>query len=471
MAPRVGFLKLEHALERALWREPRVPSRLRGFALRHARLLYSAVRSYFAHESTVWAAALTYVTVLSLVPLLALAFSIAKGFGAYDHVVQDTIKPFLDETLGPAGTSVATGTAAAAEGGREVRAALDQVLAFVSGTDSSSLGLLGLIVLVTASLKLLSSIERAFNRIWGAERERTLVRKLTDYFAMVVVTPIALVTATGLTAAAENSKLIAWLDRGFGLDTLIEWGMTLAPVVVVWGGFTLVYLCMPNARTRFSSALYGGVFAGSAWHVLQVLHVKFQVGVVNFNAIYAGFAAVPIFLAWLYASWCILLLGAELAAASQGRMGERPEPPARAMSQAAREEIALAALTRLSAAFLAGEGPLANTALARHLGTDGRLLRELLGILERHGILAETAVGHHAAWTLARPPASLRVAQVVALLRGSETDAWRSPLGEVRGEGRSPVVEVQRARAGLAALDKHLQDSPSNLDFEQLARG
>lgn len=457
---RVGITDLERALERALWRAPRAPSRWRALAVRHARLMYAAARSYFAHESAVWAAALTYVTVLSLVPLLALAFSVAKGFGAYDHVVQDTIKPFLDETLGPAGSSVATGTAVAAEGGREVRAALDQVLAFVSGTDSSSLGLLGLIVLVTASLKLLTSIERAFNRIWGAERERTLVRKLTDYFAMVVVTPIALVTATGLTAAAENSKLVAWIDSRLGLGLLIEWGMTLAPVVVVWAGFTLVYLCMPNARTRFSAALYGGVIAGSAWHVLQVLHVKFQVGVVNFNAIYAGFAAVPIFLAWLYASWCTLLFGAELAAACQGRMGDRPAPPARALTQTAREEIALAALTRLSAAFLAGEGPIGNVALARHLGTDERVLRELLGMLERHGILAETTAHELMAWTLARPPAGLRVAEVVALLRGSETGEWRSP-----------VAEVKRARAGLEALDAQMQSSPSNLDFEQLARG
>ena len=169
------------------------------------RVGYLATRGFHEDACLIRASALTYITVLSLVPLLAFSFAVAKGMGFYQDLLRGSIEPFLDRTFGPQQTGPAMLPEAQPQGAQAMRGAIQQVLNFVDGTQVSGLGAVGLLVLLYTVVKLLSTIEESFNHIWGAQRARTPVRKLTDYMAMVVVAPILIFAATGITTAAQSS--------------------------------------------------------------------------------------------------------------------------------------------------------------------------------------------------------------------------------------------------------------------------
>jgi membrane protein len=433
-----------------VWRVP-VQSRLRGWLYAVIRVLLLTIQGFRTHKCLAGAAALTYVTVLSLVPFLAFAFSIAKGFGAYDALRQRVIEPFLDETFGKLNLDSA--------GTQELRHAFQRVLDFVDHTNVSSLGLLGLLALVYMVVKLLGNVESTLNEIWEAQRPRSLVRRVTDYLAIAIIAPIALITATGVTAAAQNSSVFAFLHETLGLATLIALGVRLVPLLAVFVAFTFLYAVMPNTRVKLLSALIGGIVGGGLWQLAQIAHVKFQLGVAKYNALYAGFAVFPIFLVWLYLSWVIVLLGAQLAAAHQ------MEPRYRGLSQTTAHDrtfldfLALRAMTTIGAAFLAGRVSYTMDALAEELAVPGRLLDEALTALVNHGLLVDTGARRNIRYLPARDLDLIKVKDVLGALRGSN--------GSLSSVGEDP-----RSRAILAtllALDTEVERSPHNVTIKQLA--
>lgn len=395
--PRGGEGRLSAAIERLrvfvtrdLWSiEIAGLPTFRALAVRVSRVLYVALRGFFDHRALFSASALTYITVLSLVPMLAFAFSVAKGLGAYEQLVHGTIEPFLDETFGqlqtaPAGAEGNAAVAAEA-GAYQLRHALDEVLRFVQETDVGSLGFLGLVILVYAVIKLLGSVERAFNEIWGVRRSRTFVRKVADYLSMVVIVPLFLVIAAGLNAATQTEALLQTFGSRLNID---EIGLRLSSLAAIWIGFALLYVFMPNTRTRLSSAIIGGLVGGSLWYVAQIAHVRFQVGVANYNAIYSGFAAFPIFLLWIYVSWVTVLFGAEFASAHQNLKSYRQSALARQFDHGFKEVLALRAVVRIAAAFEQGREPYRLDDLAEELGIPERVLVEVVDKLDRHRVLA-----------------------------------------------------------------------------------
>ena len=433
----------------------------RALAYKAVRIVYLALRGFVDDRCMVRASALTYITFLSIVPLLAFAFSVAKGLGAYDRLVEDSIHPFLDSTFGPSAAEplvvVADGSESTVQGGAEVRQAIDQLLEFVKETDFASLGFVGLAILLYAVIKLLGSVEHSLNDIWGVRKSRSFVRKLSDYLSMVVVVPILLVTATGITAAIQKGG-VGQFDTT-SLAPLVRYLVRLAPVLAIWLGFSFLYLFMPNARTRISSALLGGLVGGFLWQMVQIGHVNFQLGVANYNAIYASFAALPIFLVWIYFSWITVLLGGEFAFAHQNEPTYRQIARSRHHDHAFREVLAVRLMARVGARFVTGHEPATASQLALELGVPERSV-ELIGHrLEQHGILAVVEEDEETTLLPARDLEQIRVKQILDALKGTAGGVDFPPQGETdRSTDRI-----------LRDFEQEMEGSPHNRTARELA--
>lgn len=431
-------------ISRDVWRAEDARTHWTRRALnRVVRVGFLTVRSFAGDRCVLRAMALTYTTVLSLVPLLAFSFAMLKGLGWYEDLRTKQIDPYLDELFGSlaSGSQVSLETAptvliAPAEpaGVTQLRHGFDQVLDLVDRTDVKGLGAIGLLVLMLAVLRLLSSIEESFNEIWGVRKARTWVRKLSDYLTIVVITPIFLVVAVGVTGAAQSVGLVEFLERKLSMGAVVEFAIRAAPVLVGWLAFTLVYLVMPNRRGKLMSAAIGGAVAGLLWQLTLLAHIKFQLGVANYNAIYAGFAALPIFLAWVQISWLIVLFGAELAYAHESERDYRGLATYEQRQHAFQQSLALRSMTRIASAFLVSEPAVSSRAIAGSLGVSPREIDEVLVELERGRLVTHVDTLDGASgpfYVPARDPGAIRVTDVLDALSGVGVDAPLSASDEL----------------------------------------
>ena len=456
--PRI-FEPISKFFSETVWSDARPRQGPLAFLYRVCRIVHLCVRGFFRDDIVFRASALTYITVLSLVPLLAFSFSVAKGFGFYEPLVEDTINPFLDRTFG----STAPGAPVVATQSHEIRVAIDQVLTMVGGvvqeTKVAGLGTLGLAILLWAVIKLLGTIERSFNHIWGVQRARSILRKLSDYLAMVVVAPIFLFTATAITAAAENKGWTDFVRETLHLGPLIDLLVRALPLIALWIGFTFVYLVMPNARTRILSAILGAIVGGTLWHVTLLLHIKFQVGVARYSAIYASFAAIPIFLIWIQFSWVAVLVGAEVCFAHQSEPDYLRVARSRPSDHAFKELLAVRAMARIGQRFLACGPPWTSDDLATELAVPIRPMEEVLDLLVQRGVLAVVPSGPEDAFLPARDLDAVTVKSVLDALKGTS--------GPVDVPARTKADH--RIDGILAALDQELTGSVSNATMRSLA--
>ncbi len=378
--------------------------RSRALLYRTARVLYATVLGYRQKRLNFRAAALTYFSVLSVVPFLAFAFSALKGFGLYKRLVDDTIRPYLASTFGENPTLLR---------------ALEQVLAYVEQTDFSRMTAVGVLFLAYTSISLLSTIETSLNDIWDAKTSRPLVRQITDYTTLMVITPLLMLAAAGFRTAASSSGIMRFLTNTLALGPVIDFLFTLAAVVLTCVALTAIYVLMPNVRTRLSSAALGGVTAGLLWQGSLILQVKLQVGVANYNAIYSGLGAVPIFLVWMYISWMIVMLGAQLAAAHQNEQGLRQAMRARHADQELREVLAVAGTAEITRRFLDGAAPPTQIELTELLDAPAPTVQEVLDGLVKAGILARAVCGQDLGYLPARDVEAVRLADVREAVRAS----------------------------------------------------
>lgn len=273
---------------------------LKRFWVRVLRVLLLAVRGFREDACILRASSLTFYTLLSIVPVLAMAFGIAKGFGFHDMLEAQLYKNF--------------------PGQEEV---VSKVVVFADSLlETTKTGLIagfGMVVLFWAVFKVLGNIEQSFNQIWRVKHERSLARKLGDYLAIMLLSPLLIILQSSATVFVTTqitivTQKIALL--GF-LSPLIFYSYKLIPYFLVWVLFTLIYLIMPNTRVKFRSALIAGLIAGTGYQILQGFYLAFQIGAARYNAIYGSFAALPLLLIWLQLSWLIVLLGAEISFAIQ----------------------------------------------------------------------------------------------------------------------------------------------------------
>lgn len=427
----------------------------RALLLRALRVGYLAVRGLFQNDCPQKAAALTYTTVLSLVPLLAFAFSVAKGFGAYDYLLENTVRPFLDYAFGELPADEMAD--AATTGALEIRRYLEDLLAVVHRTDFSSLGMFGLLFLLLTAVRLLMGIERSLNQVFGVHEGRSFVRRISDYVALLVIAPILTITATAVTGAGVE-RVVSWLGIEMDIGPLLR----LLVLFVIWTVFALIYLVIPNTRVPLVSALVGGAAGGTVFHVVNLLYVWVQREVTNYSAIYAGFAAVPVFLVWLFTCWVTVLLGAHVAWAHMAEPGMREvmrtDPP----EPAEREVLAVRACAAVARAFLGGEEKPTATELAARLSVPLPFLDQVLEPLVEGGILARADDDGAFVYLPARDPARVRVRDVIDVLNGAleehdqPADPAEAAVLELRDEERRSaanrtIAELARAADGEVA--------------------
>ena len=235
---------------------------------------YTVVRRFIADKCQLRAFALTYVTLLAIVPFLALIFSMSKAFGAFDPVRSIVLEK-----------AVVT---------QEI---VTKIIDIAGKTSLKTLGIVGLGFLIWTLILVLGTIERSFNDIWGIKRSRNIFRKFTDYLGVILICPILALCATGVNAFLSNSGLV----------------LRMAPYLSMWLVFTFIYMFMPNTKVKFSSALTAGIIGGTLWQFAQWGYIHFQIGVSRYSIIYGTFASIPVFLIWLHISWLIVLLGAEIS--------------------------------------------------------------------------------------------------------------------------------------------------------------
>src|SRR5262245_8884775 len=262
--------------------------------LRVLRLVYAVLRDAVEGQLTLRAMSLVYTTLLSVVPLIALCFSVLKGFGVHPE-----IEPLLENLLLPLGDK-----------GAELAA---QIVLFVDRVRVDVLGVVGLVFLILTVLSLIQKVEEACNYVWHVDRARSLARRMSEYLSILLVGPVLMVAALAMIASIASSSIVGRISTitPFGA-TLVMMGR-LGPFLLVILAFSFAYGFVPNTRVQLSSALAGRVTAGILWTITGKLFASFVATSAQYSAIYSGFAIGVVALIWVYLSWLILLLGADVA--------------------------------------------------------------------------------------------------------------------------------------------------------------
>jgi membrane protein len=427
-----------HFLNRDLWSPEQTARRSVAWARNSLQLAVLVSEEFVRHQLLLRASALTYYSMLSLIPLLAIALSLVGALG-----VREDLARVLVEYL----------AAGSPEAG-------PRILAIVDKLDFAGLGTLGAAILFLTTVLGISSIERSLNTIWGVSRERPWERRIPDYLAVLILAPLILGVALSLGTTLQSQAIVQWLLQVPGFERLFNLGLRQAPLVFLSLGFAFIYWFLPNTRVRILPALLAGVFAAILFTVAQRVYVGFYVGVGRANWMFGGFAFLPLLLVWIYISWVIMLIGAEVAFAlqnlalvRQARRGKDPGP-------AAREALGLAIAERVARSFRDGDRAEDSEALAETLRIPVRSVREILAKLHRAGIVAPSA-DERDAYQLGRAAESVRVSDVLDALRGPRDAS--APLGELDPAVGRVIEELDRsseqALAGRTLAD--LLEAPS----------
>jgi membrane protein len=268
------------------------------YALNLLKIIILAFRGFEKDECAVRSSALTYFSILSLVPVIAVAFAIAKGFG---------LEGILEKEIT---TSLASQ--------KEVMA---YVLKFsktmLDSTQGGLLAVIGIVFLLYTVLKLFNHIENAVNTIYKIEKSRSFIRKFTDYLSIVIIAPILIVLSSTSNVYFQTFFQGFLKDSGLYslISPLIVFFFKLFPYIIIWLLFTLMYMIMPNKKMKFQHSLIAGLIAGTAYQLIQFYYIDAQIGFSRYNAIYGSFAALPLFLIWVQLSWLVFLFGAEISSA------------------------------------------------------------------------------------------------------------------------------------------------------------
>ena len=463
------------------------PSRLERFA--HFCAL--VIRSFVRNRCLVRASALSYTTLLALIPLLAVAISVTssllknegeeKIYQAIDKLVSNVmppatlntndqavslnLSPGLSGALTPtnsetaetnliAGSAGETNTLVGFTDARVVGAqkeAARRIHDFVQNTRSGTLGTIGVILLIIVAISLLSRIEETFNDIWGVTRGRNWLRQIELYCTTIMLGPLLLVTAVGLMGGGRFQSVKHFIEQMPFIGGFI---FQFLPFVVLWLTFALVYLLVPNTKVRFSAALTGGLVGGSLWHLNNVFGSLYVSRVVTNSKIYGSLGLVPVFMIGLYFSWVILLFGAQVAYAFQNRQAYLQDKLAENVNQRGCEFVALRLMTCIGQRFQRSLPPVTIQEISAELGIPSRLAQQVLQTLLAARLVTETA-GAEPAYAPARPLDSMNAHHILHAMRtggGQELPSQNEPVrAEVYGEF-ARIEEAERQAAASVTM-------------------
>jgi Predicted membrane protein len=360
----------------------------KAMQLRALRILLISIKGVYQDKIQLRAAALTLYTIMSIVPMLAMGFGIAKGFN-YDVYLKTQAISYFDEKIQMAKDNND-------EDGSEdenidsytmYKQVSEQLINFADAllakTKGGLVAVIGLVLLFYTVMKMFGNIESSFNDIWQVKRPRIFIRKFTDYFSMMLISPLLLFSAIFGIVTLKSLKVHSLLSPVLFIS------IKILPIILIIALFTLIFIIMPNTKVKFSAGLVGGILAGIVFYVTQQVYFIFQIGVSSNNAIYGGFAAVPLFIILLQVSWLIVLFGAKVAYAAQNYEMHEFEEETVHMSDYSRRILALLVTHRIIQNFKEGQKPLSIMELQKELHIPIRMLKAIIQDLVKCRIISE----------------------------------------------------------------------------------
>ncbi len=369
-----------------VWNEPRTGAH--GRLLFAARLLLCTLREVQRGDLTMRAMSMVYTTLLALVPLLALSFSVFKALGLHNE-----IEPMLLNLLQPLGS--------------EAPRVTEQLMGFVDNIKIGVLGSIGIALLFYTVLSMIQKVEAAFNTIWRIPASRPFGQRVSQYLVVLLLGPLALTLAFGITASLSSHSLVASLLSlpGIGEGVLLLGFLT--PFLVICGIFAFLFKYVPNTYVQPSAAIVGGLVSGLMWQAAALGFANFVAGSSNYNAIYSSFAILIVLLIWLYVAWLVLLIGCQISYFMQHPEYLTRERDHRNLGPLETEALLLDAMVEIGHRFGAGEPALDAQALCHKLDARPEHLSPLLDALIEAEALAEDVEGR---LRLARPAEALSLA-------------------------------------------------------------
>ena len=419
---------------------------VKAFLLRCLRVILLALRGFIGNGGQRSASVLTYYSLLNLVPLIGVAFGIAKGFGL-EKMIQNQILQMAEKANWQADIT-------------------NQILSFsqslLEHAKGGVIAGVGVILLFWTVISIFGKIEDSFNAIWEVRKSRTLVRKFTDYLTVMVLAPVLFIISSSMTVlVASKLKVIVQQIALLGaFSSVIFFLLNLLPYFSIWVLLMILYLVMPNTRVLLHSAIAGGVVAGTIFHVVQWVYIKFQIGVASYGAIYGSFAALPLFLVWLQLSWTIVLLGAEIARASEHYETFGFHPDYSRISEGSKKILMLRIFHLIVKRFVQGEKPLTTHQIAHALEIPILLVRQHLSEMADAGLVVETAPGngHEIAFQPGRSIDYVTIQQALDLY-------------EKRGETRLPIPASEggeKISNLLKEISEAIEKSPANVKVKEI---
>ncbi|MDA3898734.1 MAG: YihY/virulence factor BrkB family protein [Desulfobacteraceae bacterium] len=406
-----GFIaylqKLSDFLRNEIWHDPKDAGRLYSFYYQMVRIILLTIHGLQNRRILLRASALSYSTLLAIVPLLAIAFSMLKGMGFHsrlEHALVNYLTAEQEELT-------------------------SRIIEYISNTNFKALGAFGTALLIYASVMMLSTVERTFNELWGVARQRTIPRKISNYISVLFLGPFLMVLATAMIASFSSNTVVAALTQYEVFVHFFVLFSRIIPHATLWIAFTVMYILMPNTRVRLLPALVAGIICSSVWEVAFRIYTDFNIGLAKYNTIYGTFAVLPIFFIWLYISWLIVLIGAQLSYAIQNVRSYQQEMNFYDVGYDQKEEMALNIMVKISAIFHHGLSHMGVEALSNALAVPVRLVREITQKLFDGGLLQEI-YGEEITFQPSKNIKLISVLDVCDVLRHEGEGDWHVPEKE-----------------------------------------
>lgn len=409
-----------------VWRiSPNEVSPIRYLFCEIVKVLYLAIRFFTTKRVLTQASALTYSSLLAIVPIMAVVFAIARGFGYNKYIELWFRDAFASQ---PQAAEVIIGF----------------VNSYLVHTKSGIFLGVGLVFMLYTVLMLVSNIEQTFNEIWQVKKPRSIFRTFTDYLAMFFMFPILIVVSSGLSifVATIASSLPDYLLLG----PFVQWLVKLAPYVLMSALFIALYVFMPNTHVKVKNAIIPGILSGIAMQWLQFFYIHSQIWVTGYNAIYGSFAALPLFMLWVQISWTICLFGAELSYTSQNLDYYDYNAHTSDISHRYRMMLSAILMSRICKRFSMGKRPYTADELRKETGIPIRIVNDLLFKLIEARLLIEISTDEKGASSQYVPAESLENLNVGVMLDRLEAQGkWQIelPLNEVLNDEWLRAVDMR----------------------------
>lgn len=361
--------KWEHFLTDEIWKiTDNELSPVKQHIYSYIKIIYLSVYQFIKDRVSIRASALTYSSLLSIIPILAILFAIARGFGL-DILIEDQFRNSMDE--------------------QQAELIITWINSYLQHARSGVFLGIGLIMLLWTILILADNIERSFNAIWQVKHSRSVFRKITDYFSMILLLPLLIVISSGLSIFMMT--YIKELEEFILLAPIIKFFIQLVPYALTWGMFICLFIFIPNTKVRLKYTVIPGIIAGSAFQFFQYIYINGQIWISTYNAIYGSFAAIPMFLLWAQISWTICLFGAEMCYISQNLDSFSFGKETANISRRYHDFFCTIILSAICKQFAQGKDPYTATGISQTYKIPIRLTKNILYELQDIGLIYEAS--------------------------------------------------------------------------------